>query len=120
MPRYSPLRVDTAVRCDVGVVGEVAVGVAHGLEETREGGHVAGESLVEDFLLQVVHEVGLERASVPRGQVVRRDEAPVERLQEIEIPDLDGCERVSAWRATLVSVQRHADHPRSPAEPAAA
>ena len=54
------LRVDAAVPRDVGVVGEVAVGVTHRLEEAREGGHVAGEPLVEDLLLQIVHDVGLK------------------------------------------------------------
>ena len=70
------------------------MGVAHGLEEAREGGHVAGQTLVEHFLLEIVDDVGLSERSVLCVQVVRRDEAPVERPQEIEVPDLvetSGC-----------------------------
>jgi hypothetical protein len=87
-------RVDTAVARDVGVAREIAVGITHGLEEAREGGDVAGEPLIDDFLLEVVHDIGLQRAFVPRGQVVRRHEAPVENLQEIEVLDLRGDQRV--------------------------
>ena len=78
------LGIDAAVAGHAAEVEQLPVTERQRVEEPRERRHVARQPFVEHFLLEVIVDVAGERAAVLRRVVVLRDQAAIERAQQVE------------------------------------